>query len=198
MKSIKAAISKMEMPAGYQIVYGGQIHQQKTAFGSLFKALGLSVLLVYMLMAALYESLVLPLTIMMTVPLSGIGALSALVLGDQSINIFAIVGLIMLMGIVTKNAILLVDYTQTLRKRGYDRETALIEAGRTRLRPILMTSVTMIMAMIPLAVSAGSGSADHQAMAIAAIGGLISSTVLTLGIIPVVYSFLDATGCPGR
>ncbi len=191
IKSVKNTIKSIPMPPGYEVVYGGQVHQQKSAFGPLFKALGLSVLLVYMLMAALYESLVLPLAIMLTVPLSAVGALSALALTGQTINIFSIVGLIMLMGIVTKNAILLVDYTQTLRKRGQDRESALIEAGQTRLRPILMTSLTMIMAMIPLAFSVGSGAADHQAMAIAVIGGLISSTVLTLGVIPVAYTFLD-------
>ncbi len=190
-QSIKAAINNIPMPSGYEVVYGGQVHQQKTAFEPLFKALGLSILLVYMLMAALYESLVLPLAIMVSVPLSALGAVTALAFTGQTINIFSIVGLIMLMGIVTKNAILLVDYTQTLRKRGQDRESALIEAGRTRLRPILMTSLTMIMAMIPLAVGIGSGAQDHQAMAIAVIGGLLSSTVLTLGIIPVAYTFLD-------
>ncbi len=191
VKAIKNAIAQIHTPPGYQVVYGGQVNQQKTAFGPLFEALGFSVVLVYMLMTALYESLVLPLSIMLAVPLSSIGALTALTLTGQTLNIFSIVGLIMLMGIVTKNAILLVDYTQTLRKRGYDRRTALLEAGQVRLRPIVMTTLTMVMAMAPLALNLGAGAADHQPMAIAVIGGLLSSTVFTLGVVPVFYTLLD-------
>ena len=191
VKSVQKTIAGIHVPSGYQVVYGGQVHQQKTTLGPLFGALGLSVILVYMLLAALYESLILPLAIMLTVPLSSIGALTALALTGQSMNIFTIVGLIMLMGIVTKNAILLVDYTQTLRTRGLPRKDALIEAGRTRLRPIIMTTMTMVVSMMPLALSLGTGSADHQSMAIAVIGGLLSSTLLTLIVIPVAYSYLD-------
>ncbi len=191
VKAIKNVIAQIHTPSGYQVVYGGQVNQQKTAFGPLFDALGFSVILVYMLMTALYESLVLPLSIMLAVPLSSIGALTALTLTGQTLNIFSIVGLIMLMGIVTKNAILLVDYTQTLRKRGLQRRAALLEAGKVRLRPIVMTTLTMVMAMGPLALNLGAGAADHQPMAIAVIGGLLSSTVFTLGVVPVFYTLLD-------
>ena len=191
VNAIKKAIAAIHVAPGYQVIYGGQVNQQKTAFGPLFAALGFSVVLVYMLMTALYESLVLPLSIMLTVPLSSIGALTSLALTGQTLNIFSIVGLIMLMGIVTKNAILLVDYTQTLRKRGYDRTSALIEAGKVRLRPIFMTTATMVMAMAPLTLNIGAGAADHQPMAIAVIGGLLSSTLLTLGVVPVFYTLVD-------
>lgn len=191
VRAVRRALRGVALPPGYQVLFGGQVNQQHTAFGPLLGALGLSVLLVYMLMAALYESLVLPLAILMTVPLASVGALGALALTGQTLNIFSIVGLIMLMGLVTKNAILLVDYTQTLRRRGYDRRAALVEAGKTRLRPIVMTSATMIMAMLPLALHLGPGSADHQPMAIAVIGGLVTSTLLTLGIIPVAYTVAD-------
>ncbi|MDA8195380.1 MAG: efflux RND transporter permease subunit [Thermaerobacter sp.] len=187
VKRIKTALARMPVPGGYEVQYGGQVRQQRQAFVPLFQALAVSVLLVYMLMAALYESFVLPLVVMTVVPLSSIGALAALALTHQTINIFSIIGLIMLMGLITKNAILLVDYTGTLRRRGYGEQAALVEAGRTRLRPIVMTSATMVLAMTPL-LAPGPAATDRQAMAVVVVGGLITSTFLTLLVVPVIYS----------
>ena len=133
----------------------------------------------------------LPLSVMTAVPFAGAGALMALGLTGQTLNIFSIIGLIMLMGLVTKNAILIVDYTETLRKRGLSRRDALIEAGQTRLRPILMTTATMVFAMLPLALALGAGSAERSSMAVVVIGGLVVSTALTLLVVPVLYTVFD-------
>ena len=190
-QAVHRVLSAMPLPAGYQIIKGGQSQQKAEAFGPLFEALTLSVLLVYMLLAALYESLRLPLSVMTAVPFAGAGALMALALTGQTLNIFSIIGLIMLMGLVTKNAILLVDYTETLRKRGLTRRDALIEAGKTRLRPILMTTATMVFAMLPLAMALGTGSAERSSMAVVVIGGLIVSTALTLLVVPILYTVFD-------
>lgn len=189
--AIRQRLQNLSMPTGYGVTFGGQSKQKAHAFGPLFEALALSVFLVYMLMAALYESFRLPLSIIMAVPLAGAGALVALGLTGNTLNVFSIIGLIMLMGLVTKNAILLVDYTETLRKRGWARQEALVEAGKTRLRPILMTTATMVFSMLPLALSLGTGSADRSAMAVVVIGGLISSTLLTLVVVPVLYALID-------
>ncbi len=190
-QAVHRVLAAMPLPAGYQIIKGGQSQQKAEAFGPLFEALLLSVLLVYMLMAALYESLRLPLSVMTAVPFAGAGALMALGLTGQTLNIFSIIGLIMLMGLVTKNAILIVDYTETLRKRGLSRRDALIEAGQTRLRPILMTTATMVFAMLPLALALGAGSAERSSMAVVVIGGLVVSTALTLLVVPVLYTVFD-------
>ena len=191
-QAIHRVVRAMPLPAGYQIIKGGQSQQKAEAFGPLFEALLLSVLLIYMLMAALYESLRLPLSVMTAVPFAGAGALMALGLTGQTLNIFSIIGLIMLMGLVTKNAILIVDYTETLRKRGLPRRDALIEAGKTRLRPILMTTATMVFAMLPLALALGAGSAERSSLAVVVIGGLLVSTALTLLVVPVLYTVFDA------
>ena len=144
-----------------------------------------------MLSAALYESLLYPLAVLLSLPLATVGAFTALTVTHNTLNLYSFMGLIMLMGLVAKNAILLVDYTNTLRRRGLERTQALVEAGRTRLRPIIMTTSTMVFAMTPLAIKIGAGSEDRSPMATVLIGGLISSTLLTLVFAPVVYSYVD-------
>ncbi|MHB2022347.1 MAG: efflux RND transporter permease subunit, partial [Mycobacteriales bacterium] len=189
--ALMSATNSVGLPTGYALQVGGQSAQQRAAFGPLIGALVLSVLLVYMLMAALYESLTDPLAILFSVPLATVGAMAALWASGLPLSIFALLAMIMLVGLVSKNAILLVDYTKTLRKRGRARAEALVEAGSTRIRPILMTSATLIAAMLPLALSRGSGSSERMPVAIVLIGGLLSSTLLTLLVVPVLYSLVD-------
>jgi HAE1 family hydrophobic/amphiphilic exporter-1 len=144
-----------------------------------------------MLLAALYESFSDPFAVMLSLPLATVGAFIGLWITGIPLSIFALLAMIMLMGLVAKNAILLVDYAKTLRKRGIERNRAVMEAGATRIRPILMTTATMIGAMLPLAISHGSGSSQRMPIAVVLIGGLTSSTVLTLVVVPVIYTLLD-------
>ena len=191
---IQKAMTGVQMPSGYFYALGGAAQQQSQTFGPLFAAFGLSILFIYMLTSSLYESFLYPLAVILSLPLATVGALGALTLTGNTLNLYSFMGLIMLMGLVAKNAILLVDYTNTLRERGYARLEALREAGRTRLRPILMTTATMTFAMLPLAVKIGAGSEDRSPMATVLVGGLLTSTLLTLVFVPVVYSYLDDFG----
>lgn len=171
--------------------WGGQAEMMKESFGYMISALLLAIALVYMLMAALFESLFSPFIIMFSLPMALIGAILAMVTTGETMSIVAMIGFIMLMGLVTKNAILLVDYTNTLRAEGRSRTEAILEAGPTRLRPILMTTFAMIFGMLPTALKLGRGSESRAPMAIAVIGGLIVSTMLTLVMIPVLYTIFD-------
>lgn len=188
---IQAALAKEQLPNNVIIDYQGQAQQQKDAFGSLGIAMMIGFLLVYLIMVALYESVVYPLVVMFSIPVALIGALLALALSMESLTIFAIVGLIMLMGLVAKNGILLVDFTNHLKEKGYSLKQALIEAGRERLRPILMTTVAMIVGMLPIALSSGSGAEVKNGMAWVIIGGLTSSLLLTLILVPTMYYIID-------
>jgi hydrophobic/amphiphilic exporter-1 (mainly G- bacteria), HAE1 family len=190
-EDIRTATKAIELPAGYSITMAGDTQLQEDAFGSLAKALGISILLMFMLMAALYDSLIYPLVIMGSLPVASVGAIGALAITHNTLSMFSLVGLIMLTGLVGKNAILLVDYTNTLRKRGYSRRDAILEAGPIRLRPILMTSTSMIFAMTPLALKLGEGAETRSPLAIVVIGGLITSTLLTLVVIPAGYTVMD-------
>jgi len=176
----------------------GETESREESFGNVNTALGLSVILVYILMAALFEGLLSPFIIMFSLPMALVGAVLGLVLSDSSLSIVAMIGIIMLMGLVTKNAILLVDYTNTLRGRGLARREAILEAGPTRLRPILMTTLAMIFGMLPVAFPMVfrlvSGAEWRAPMALAVIGGLIVSTLLTLLVIPVLYTVFDDLG----
>ncbi|HJL15195.1 MAG TPA: efflux RND transporter permease subunit [Sandaracinaceae bacterium LLY-WYZ-13_1] len=154
-------------------------------------ALFLAIVMIYVILASQFESLIHPLTIMVSLPLSLVGALGLLLLTGESMSIFAMIGFIMLMGLVTKNAILLVDYANQQRDAGLSRHDALVEAGATRLRPILMTTLAMIFGMLPVAIGHGDGGEVRRAMGIAVIGGLTTSTILTLVVIPVVYTLMD-------
>jgi hydrophobic/amphiphilic exporter-1 (mainly G- bacteria), HAE1 family len=149
------------------------------------------VLLVYMILVVLYESFLTPMIRMLSIPCGVIGAFAALALTGKAINIFAFIGLIMLDGLISKNGTLLIDYTNTLMKRGKPLREALLEAGVTRLRPILMTSVTMIVGMLPLALSLGASSEIRSGMAVVLIGGLVTSTLFTPLLLPVVYTLID-------
>jgi HAE1 family hydrophobic/amphiphilic exporter-1 len=192
---INEALAKANLPPpGVQLKWSGEIQVQQEEGAFLGQALLLAIVLVYMLMAALFESLLMPLTIMLSLPQAMIGALLALVITGNSLNIVSMIGIIMLMGLVTKNAILLVDYTNTLRSRGLPRLQALLEAGPTRLRPILMTTFAMVFGMLPVALAIGRGSEFRAPLGIAVIGGLLLSTLLTLVVIPCVYTVFDDMG----
>jgi len=188
---VKRKLNALRMPFGYDISYGGDTQNMASAFGSLAWALVASILLVYMVLVVLYESFLTPLIRMLSIPCGVIGAFAALALTGKAINIITFIGLIMLDGLISKNGTLLIDYTHTLVKRGMPLRKALVEAGITRLRPIIMTSVTMIVGMMPLALSLGASSEIRSGMAVVLIGGLITSTLLTPILLPVVYTLID-------
>jgi HAE1 family hydrophobic/amphiphilic exporter-1 len=184
-----------DVPKGNVSVYfGGESEVRRESFGSSGQAMMLSVVLIYILMAALFEGYLSPFIIMFALPMALVGALLAITITGNSLSIVTIVGIIMLMGLVGKNAILLVDYTNTLRSRGLERREALLEAGPTRLRPIMMTTMAMICGMLPVAMATARGGEIRAPMAIAVIGGLIVSTMLTLLVIPVLYTVFDGIG----
>jgi HAE1 family hydrophobic/amphiphilic exporter-1 len=154
-------------------------------------ALFLAVVLVYMILAAQFDSFLQPMTIMLSLPLSVVGAFGALFLTRMTLNIFSMIGIIMLMGLVTKNAILLVDFANQLREEGKSVTDALVQAGMVRLRPILMTTAAMIFGMMPVALALSEGGSTRAPMAVCVIGGLITSTLLTLVVVPVVYTLAE-------
>jgi HAE1 family hydrophobic/amphiphilic exporter-1 len=194
VKKVEEAGEKLTLAPGYRIVFSGESEDMAESFGYMGEALILAVIFVYLILAAQFESFIDPLAIMFSLPLSIVGMAGMLWLTRGTINMMSLIGLIMLMGLVTKNAILLVDFTKTLRARGMNRREALITAGRTRLRPILMTTLAMMFGMLPLALALGQGAEMRAPMARAVIGGLITSTLLTLLVVPVVYTVLDDTG----
>ncbi|MBI5420479.1 MAG: efflux RND transporter permease subunit [Deltaproteobacteria bacterium] len=194
MNRVREAASRMKLAPGYRVVFSGEGEDMIESFGYMAEALLLAVIFVYLILAAQFESFIDPLSIMLSLPLSIVGMAGMLFLTRDTINIMSLIGLIMLMGLVTKNAILLVDYAKVLRARGMDRAEAVITAGRTRLRPIMMTTLAMIFGMLPLALALGAGAEMRAPMARAVIGGLITSTFLTLLVVPVVYTLLDDFG----
>jgi HAE1 family hydrophobic/amphiphilic exporter-1 len=171
--------------------YVGMADAMLDSFKNIAFALAIAVIMVYLILASQFESFVHPFTIMFSLPVSLIGAMGLLYLTGERVQIFSLIGVIMLMGLVTKNAILLVDYTITLRHRGMERTEALLKAGPVRLRPIIMTTAAMVFGMLPTALKLGEGAESRAPMAIAVIGGLITSTLLTLVVIPVVYTLVD-------
>jgi HAE1 family hydrophobic/amphiphilic exporter-1 len=192
-------VRHLELPPGYGVDFVGQAQVMAESFGYLLFSLFLAIIVVYMVLASQFESFVHPFTIMLSLPLSVIGALGALVLLGKTMSVFTMIGIIMLMGLVTKNAILLVDFTNTLRGRdGLERTAALLRAGPVRLRPILMTTLAMIFGMLPIALGTGAGSESRAPMATAIIAGLSTSTLLTLIVVPVVYTLLDDLSHPGQ
>jgi len=191
-QEVEQFAKEIGIPVGYSIGWNGFANDMKESFGYLMFTMLLSVVVIYMVLASQFESFIHPFTIMMSLPLAIVGALSFLVIFNMTVSIFTMIAFIFLLGLVTKNAILLIDYTNTLRERdGLGRIEALLKAGPTRLRPILMTTIAMIFGMLPIALSHAAGSESKQPMAVAIIGGLISSTLLTLLIVPVVYSIMD-------
>ncbi|MCK5062239.1 efflux RND transporter permease subunit [Candidatus Parcubacteria bacterium] len=191
VKDIKTRLSNYELPSGYFIEYGGSYKQMQDTFATLGWALALGILLVYMVMASQFESLVHPFIVMFEMPLAFIGVGLALFITGQSLSLPSFMGVIMLAGIVVNNAIVLIDYVNQLRKKGMNKFDALVKGGTTRLRPILITSITTILGMLPMALARQEGAEMMRPMAIAVIGGLLVSTLLTLVVIPVIYSLVE-------
>ena len=177
--------------SGVTIENAGDLQRQSDSFSSLFNALALSILCIYVLLALQFGNFIHPFTIMMALPLSIVGALVALLVARQTFDIVAMIGIILLMGLVTKNSILLVDFANRRMRAGATAREAMLEAGPTRLRPILMTTGAMVLGMIPVATGFGTGSEFRQPMGTAVIGGLIASTMLTLIVVPVIYTWMD-------
>jgi HAE1 family hydrophobic/amphiphilic exporter-1 len=192
-RDLQAQFRQLPLPPGYRVVFVGQVDRLNQTFSALLQTMALSAVLIYMLLAALYENLLRPLAIMFSIPLALVGAFTGLLVSGNTLNFFAMLGMILLMALVAKNAILLVDYTDTLRKRGMARSQAIIEAGATRLRPILMTSFTIVFAMIPLALKLEAGAESRSPIAVVLMGGVLSSMLLTLVVVPVVYTLLEDT-----
>jgi len=190
-EDVMNVVNKMPIPKEVSIIPEGDMKYQTEAFGSLGIAFLASILFVYLIMVALYDSYIYPFVVLFSIPLAIIGALLALGLTMQSLTIFSILGIIMLVGLVGKNAILLVDFTNQLKKEGMNTYAALIESGKVRMRPILMTTFSMIFGMLPIALASGAGSEWKNGMAWALIGGLTSSLFLTLIVVPVVYFLFD-------
>jgi HAE1 family hydrophobic/amphiphilic exporter-1 len=188
---IKAKVSKVKLPQGVTIEYLGDVKNQGDAFGSLGFALIVAIVLVYLVMVALYENAVYPFVVLFSIPVALIGALLALALTMQTLNIFSMIGLIMLLGLVSKNAILIVDFTNHLKGEGHSVHEALVEAGKERLRPILMTTLAMILGMLPIALASGAGAEIKNGMAWVIIGGLTSSMILTLFVVPSMYMIIE-------
>jgi HAE1 family hydrophobic/amphiphilic exporter-1 len=180
------------VPKNMSTDWAGQADIMRESMINLLQALILAIIIVYLVLAAQFESFLHPFTIMLSLPLSMVGALGAIALTHSMINIMTMIGIILLMGLVTKNAILLVDYTNTLRRQGIARKEALMKAGAVRLRPILMTTGAMIFGMAPVALGLSEGGEIRAPMAIAVIGGLVTSTLLTLVVVPVAYTIIDA------
>ncbi|MDP3487560.1 MAG: efflux RND transporter permease subunit, partial [Bacillota bacterium] len=186
-RDVQTTLDTLNLPNEYRAEIGGDMLEMREAFSGLVTALLLAIALVYMVMAAQFESLLYPFIVMFSMPLAVIGVLLALFITGKPFSVPSIMGIIVLAGIVVNNAIVLVDYINQLRARGRSVHEAIIEAAGSRLRPIIMTASTTILALLPLAVFTGSGSEMQQPLGIAVIGGLTASTVLTLYIIPLAY-----------
>lgn len=190
----EAEFSKLQLKPGVSFKWGGNMENQQEGFGTLGFALLAAIVLMYFVMVALYDSFSRPLVVLFSIPLSFIGALIALALTNQTLNIFTILGIIMLIGLVAKNAIMLVDFANHKKEAGFNTYDALIAANHARFRPILMTTIAMVIGMVPIAMAQGDGADMNRGIAIVIIGGLLSSLFLTLIIVPVVYSIFDGIG----
>jgi HAE1 family hydrophobic/amphiphilic exporter-1 len=186
-----AAIDSLVLPAGYRTDFTGDVQNLNETKGYVLEAILLAVVFIYLILASLFGSFLQPLAIMFSLPLSLLGVSLALWWTGGTINVMSMIGIIMLMGLVTKNGILLIDFVNQARGEGKDRLSAILEAGRIRLRPIIMTTAAMIFGMVPLALAIGEGAEQRSPMAHAVIGGLITSTLLTLFVVPAVYTLLD-------
>lgn len=191
INDIKAKLKLFKVPTGYTIGFGGEDKSMNEAGTSLILALGASIALIYMILVVLYESFLTPAIRMVALPFALMGALIALAVTRQSLNVMSGIGIIMLEGLSSKNGTLLIDYTNTLMKRGMNLRDALIESGVTRLRPIIMTSATMIVAMLPVTLSLGEGSEMKKGMGIVIIGGMLVSTIVTPIVLPVIYTLIE-------
>ncbi|HVK33466.1 MAG TPA: efflux RND transporter permease subunit [Burkholderiaceae bacterium] len=187
---VQKLIKETTLPPGYSFDIGGQLQQQQEAFGGLLAAMGLAVIFIYIVLASQFGSFIQPIAIMASLPLALIGVMLALLFWRSTLNVFSMIGLVMLMGLVTKNAILLVDFANQARKSGATVAAALLQAGLIRMRPIVMTTMAMVFGMLPLALALNDGGEIQAPMGRAIIGGVITSTILTLVVVPVLYSYL--------
>ena len=192
MEDIRRELARMDIPRGVKVHFGGEVEEQQKAFRDLRILFVLGVIMVYMVMASLFKSYRHPFVIMFSLPFAVTGVIFALVLTGTTLSIFSFLGLIMLMGIVTKNAIVLIDYTNILRERGYGLSEAVTTAGRDRLRPVLMTTATTFLGMLPMALSRGEGCEMWNSLGITMLGGLSVSTLITLVLVPVIYHLVEA------
>ena len=190
-RDIQASLADLALPSGARVMLGGQNRELGESFSSIRLALILAIFLVYLVMASQFESLLHPFVIMFTLPLAVIGVVLTLVISHTAISVMVLIGMLVLSGIVVKNAIVLVDYTNRLRARGLGKLEALKEAGAVRLRPILMTTLTTVLGLLPMSLGIGEGSEVGAPLALTLMGGLAFATVLTLVVIPVVYVTLD-------
>lgn len=188
---VVAYVKENPLPEGLQMTWGSDVKKQNDSFGAMGNVLLISFLLIYLIMVALYDSFVYPFVVLFSIPAAIIGALLALNLSMSNLSLFALLGLIMLMGLVVKNAILIVDFTNQLKAQGKHYTEALLIAGKERMRPILMTSLSMIIGMLPIALATGTGSEWKNGLAWVIIGGLTSSMILTVYLVPVVYAIVD-------
>jgi multidrug efflux pump subunit AcrB len=187
---VQKLIKETKLPPGYSFDVGGQLQEQDQAFGALLSAMALAAIFIYIVLASQFGSFVQPIAIMASLPLALIGVMLALLATGSTLNVFSMIGLVMLMGLVTKNAILLVDFANQARKAGASVRDALLQAGQIRLRPIIMTTAAMVFGMLPLALALNDGGELQAPMGRAIIGGLLTSTLLTLVVVPVLYSYL--------
>jgi HAE1 family hydrophobic/amphiphilic exporter-1 len=188
---IRKVLDAIVWPPGYRYAFGGSTKNMTESFNYAIGALGLAVVFIYMILASQFRSFLQPLALMSSLPLTLIGVVLALLMFRSTLNMFSIIGIVMLMGLVTKNAILLVDFAIRSRDQGMDRATALLHAAKVRLRPILMTTLAMVFGMVPLAFALTEGSEQRAPMGQAVIGGVITSSLLTLVVVPVIYCYLD-------
>ena len=188
---IEKLLEEYNMPYGYTYIFGGEIEQIQETFKDLGLVMLMAIALVYMIIAAQFESLIQPLSIMFSVPLALSGGFIGLYITGLPLNVIGIIGLIILVGVVVNNAIVLVDYINLRRKRGEDRTSAIMKAGPIRIRPIMMTALTTILGLVPMSLGIGEGAELTQSMGVVVIGGLSLSTVLTLVIVPVMYTIFD-------
>jgi HAE1 family hydrophobic/amphiphilic exporter-1 len=189
---LQTLIAARDLPAGYHIRFGGESKSMQETIGHMVTALAMAVIFIYLVLASQFGSFLQPLAIMAALPLSLVGVLLGLIAAGSTINMFSLIGFIMLMGLVTKNGILLVDFANKERRRGLSLDDALISAGTIRFRPIVMTTLAMIFGMIPLGMAVAGGGAQRAPMAHAVIGGLVSSTLLTLIVVPTILSYIES------
>jgi HAE1 family hydrophobic/amphiphilic exporter-1 len=198
VREAEQALAGMHVPPLTSVTVGGENEEMRASFRSLGFAFSLALFLVFLIMAAKFESLIQPLVVLVSVPLAAIGAVVALWMAGDGLNAMSGIGLVILIGIVVNDAIIKVDFINQKRAEGASKRAAILEAGRLRLRPILMTTVTTVLGLLPLAAGWGAGADLRAPLAVAVIGGLISATVLTLIVVPVVYSLVVEPGEPVR